>query len=71
MLEYLSLLYRNLNQIFTVRKGSLGQGNVLLASIILFKTEVWDLCMMSLPVWLPGPMVLLGGLPDRDARQVR
>ena len=22
-----------------------------------------DLCMMSLPVWLPGPMFFSGGLP--------
>ena len=33
----------------------------LLACVILF-TGVAGLCMMSLPVWLPGPMFLLGSL---------
>ena len=39
------------------RNRSLGQGNVLLTSVIL-STRVGGLCMMSLPVWLPGPMFL-------------
>ena len=46
-----------LNIVFiTARKRSLGKGNVFRG--VCLSTE--GLCMMSLPVWLPGPMLLLG-----------
>ena len=40
---------------------SLGQGNVLHRSVILFTGGAGGLYMMSLPGWLPGPMFLPGG----------
>ena len=45
--------------IVTARKRSLGQGNVFIG--VYSQTSGGGLCMMSLPVWLPGPMFLLGG----------
>ena len=39
--------------IFTAHKRSLGQGNAF--------RSVYRLCMISFPIWLPGPMFLLGG----------
>ena len=50
--------------IFTARKLSLGQGNVFRSVCQSFCPQGgWGvLCMMSLTVWLPGPMFLLGGL---------
>ena len=42
----------------TAPKQSLGQSTVFKP----FFCSQGDLCMMSLPVWLPGPMFLLGGL---------
>ena len=40
-----------LPSMLTARKRSLGQGNVLQVSVY---PRRGDLCMMSLPVWLPG-----------------
>ena len=47
--------------IFTVRKKSFGQGNVFRS---VCHSIHWrgGLCMMSLSIWLSGPMFLLGGL---------
>ena len=42
----------------TARKRSLGQGHIF--SGVRLSTE-GSLCMISLPVWLPGPMFVLGG----------
>ena len=47
--------------IVTARKRSLGQGNVF-TRICHSVNRGRGLCMMSLPVWLPGPMFLFGGL---------
>ena len=47
----------------TARKRSLGQGHIF--SGVRLSTE-GSLCMISLPVWLPGPMFLLGGLPTGE-----
>ena len=43
--------------LFTARKQNLGQFNV--TSVCL---STGGVCMMSLPIWLPGPMFLLEGL---------
>ena len=49
------------NTLFTARKHSLGQGNIFTGvSVILSMGGEGVLCMMSLPVWLPSPMHLLG-----------
>ena len=45
--------------IFTDSKQSLGQGNVFTSVCQSFCSQ-GGFCMMSLPVWLPGPMFLLG-----------
>ena len=53
----------------TARKRSLGQGNVFTGvrlSVILSMGGRGGPCIMSLLVWLPGPMFLQGGLRDRD-----
>ena len=42
---------------FTARKRSLGQGNVF-TRIFHYLNRVGDLCIMSFPVWLYGPMFL-------------
>ena len=47
--------------IFTARKRSLGQGNVF-TRMCHSVHGGGGLCMMSLPVWLPGPMFFLEGL---------
>ena len=44
--------------VITARKRSFGQGNVY-TGVCLSRG---GLCMMSLPVWLPIPMFLIGGL---------
>ena len=44
---------------FTARTRSLGQSNIFTG--ICLSTR-GSFCMMSLPVWLPGPMLLLGGI---------
>ena len=50
--------------IITAREQSLGQGNISEAYVILSMEGVvgdgGGLCMMSLPVWLHGPMFLPG-----------
>ena len=46
--------------IFTTRKRSLGQGNVFTRGC--HSVRGGCLCMMSLPVWLPGPMFLSRGV---------
>ena len=43
---------------FTARKRSLGQGKVF--TPVCSSVHMGVLCMMSLPVWLPDPMFLLG-----------
>ena len=53
--------YSKLPRLITVRKRSLGQGNVFKSMYQSFCSQ-GGLCMMSLPVWLPGSMFLLGGL---------
>ena len=44
------------------RKRSLGQGNVFTRVCHSVHRGEGALCMISLPVWLPGPMFLPGGL---------
>ena len=51
-------LFTSRHQIFTARKRSLGQGNIF-TGVCLSRG---GLCMMSLPVWLSGPIFLLWGL---------
>ena len=46
--------------LFTVRKRSLWQGNIFIGMCQSFYLWGGSLCMMSLPVWLPGPIFLLG-----------
>ena len=48
---------------FTLRKRSLGQGNIFTGVCQSFCPRGGGRLMMSLPVWLPGPMFLPGGLP--------
>ena len=48
--------------IFTTRKRNLGQGNIFTGVCHSLCPQRGGLCMMSLPVWLPGPMFHLGGL---------
>ena len=45
----------------TARKRSLGQSNVVYMSVIL-STGRRGICMMSLPIWLPGVMFLPQGV---------
>ena len=45
--------------IITAGKRSFGQGNIFTG--VCLSTWVGGLCMMLLPVWLPGPMFLRGG----------
>ena len=47
---------------FYCRKRSLGQGNIFTG--VCLSTGGGD-SMMSLPVWLPGPVLLLGGSASR------
>ena len=47
-------------QMITARKRSLGQGNVFTRVCHSVHGGEGGLCMMSLPVWLPGPMFLPG-----------
>ena len=49
--------------IITAGKRSSGQGHVLQVSVCPWGRV---LCMMPLPVWLTGPMFLLGGLCPRE-----
>ena len=45
----------------TARKQSLGQGNIFTGMCKSFCSQGGGgLCMMSLPIWLPGPMLILG-----------
>ena len=46
----------------TACKLSLGQGNVFTGVCQLFCSGGGEVCMMSLPVWLTGPMFLRGSL---------
>ena len=46
--------------IITACKRSLGQGNIFTGVCRSFCPQGGGLCMMSLPVWLPGPMFLPG-----------
>ena len=46
--------------IFTTHKRSLGKDNIL-RSVCQSFYPLGVLCVMSHPVWLPGPMVLLEG----------
>ena len=52
--------------IFTACKRSLGQGNFFTG--VCLSTE--DLCMMSLPDWLPGLIYLFGGLCPRGSEDL-
>ena len=49
----------NYKDIITTRKRSLGHGNVFESVCQSFYSQ-GGLCMMSLPVWLPGPRFLEG-----------
>ena len=60
------------DSIVTACKQSLGQGNIFTGVCL----STGGLCMMSLPVWLPGPIFLPGGLcrhmpPPPRIRKVR
>ena len=46
----------------TARKRSLGQANLFTPICQSFCSGGGGLCMMSLPVWLPGPMVPSRGI---------
>ena len=48
--------------VVTARKRSLGQGNIFRNICHSVHLGGGVLCMMSLPVWLHGPMFLVGGL---------
>ena len=56
LMTYISLL---LLCIITARKRSLGQSNVFTG--MCHSVHGGGLCMMSLPLWLTGPMFLQGG----------
>ena len=58
--------YSKLPWLVTVRKRSLGQGNVFKSMYQSFCSQ-GGLCMMSLPVWLPGSMFLPRGLCPRGS----
>ena len=60
MLSRCNFLY----YIFTAHNPSLGQGSIFTGECQSFCSQGRGkgLCMMSLPVWLPGPMFLLEGL---------